>query len=103
MKAPAIRRVRDRLQVGTPFRVLIRNEVDVVLEIGGKELPAMSPDTAIDMAIGLKHAGKLVKERQGLPKRVHGIADLTDAVADEREMQRTRDGTAIFGRAKRNA
>lgn len=100
IKAPAVKRLGDRLLVGTPFRVLIQNQVDVVLEIGGRALPAMSPDTAIDIAIGLKHAAKLVKERMGMPKRVHGIADLTDAVADEREIQRMRDGTAAFA-AKR--
>jgi len=78
------------------FRVLIRG-TDIVLEIDGREVPAFSPDKALDIAVGLNYAAKRVKQRYNMGVVAHGIADLTDAVADERQIQKNRDGTASFG------
>ena len=93
----ANRSLTEKLLRGTPYEILVRG-IDVVLKIKGKEL-VLHPDTALDMAMGFKHAARLAKKKAGLPPVVHGIADLTDAVADEREIQKSRDGTAVFARA----
>ena len=45
---------------GTPYRIKIRGAT-VILEYGGKELPPLHPDTAIDIAIGLNSAAGRVK------------------------------------------
>ncbi len=91
------RSLTEKLLRGTPYQVLVRG-TDVVLSIKGKEL-VLHPDTALDMAMGLKHAARIAKKKAGLPPVPHGIADLTDAVADEREIQKSRDGTAVFAKA----
>lgn len=94
----ASRSLTEKLLRGTPYDILVRG-VDVVLSINGKEL-VLHPDTALDMAMGFKHAARIAKKKAGLPPVRHGIADLTDATADEREIQKSRDSTAVFGRAK---
>ncbi len=93
-----VKRLGEAIMRRKPFRILIRNEVDVILELNGRELDPMHPDMAIDIAVGLNHAGRLIKERKGMAKTWHGIARLTDAEADERQMQVSKDGTAAFGR-----
>lgn len=97
MKFPlSIGRKLQRLGI---WKVKIRG-VDVVLEIGGRDTDPMHPDTAIDIGLALYTAGRDVKKRHHMGATVHGIARLTDAVADEREMQKSRDGTAVFARVK---
>ncbi len=92
------RSVGGVLSPGVKFRVLIRNEVNIVVELHGKELPPMHPDTALAMAIGLNYAARLVKQRTGMKPVMHGIAELTDKVADDRRIQKARDTTAVFSK-----
>ena len=80
---------------GTPYRILIRGAT-VVLEYGGKEFPALDPDTMMDICIAGYYAAKKVKERYRLGPTTHGMADLTDANTDELEEQSAKDGTAAF-------
>ncbi len=94
----ANRSLTERLLRGTPYDILVRG-TDVVLRIYGKEL-TLHPDTAIDMAMGFKHAARIAKKKAGLPPVVHCIADLTDKTADDREIEISRDGTAIFAKAR---
>ncbi len=91
----ADRIIGAKLLRGTPFSTA-RRGVDVVLKVGGNEL-VLHPDTAIDIAMGLYQAARLAKTHAGLAPIAHGIADLTDGTAEARKLEKTRDGSAVFG------
>lgn len=89
--------IGEKLMSRTPFGVRVEG-VDVVLSINGAGWQ-MDYDTALKTAIFLYYAGKLAKRAAGDESRkLIGIADLTDANADELEAQFNRDRTAVFAR-----
>jgi hypothetical protein len=68
----------------------------VVLTINGTQLP-MSYDTANRLAVMLRGYGREAKRNAGdVSTKVIGFANLTDAVLDELQIQKRRDGTAVF-------
>lgn len=88
-----------RIERRKPWKVIMRGgSPNVVLEWDGTPIDDLHPDTAIDIAIALYDSAKLQKRKFGLAPRVHGFAKLTDAVADELEMQRRKDHTAAFAK-----
>jgi len=72
--------------------------VDVVMTVGDKAC-RMDYSTALNLAVFLYHSGKMAKRAAGDDsRRLIGVADLTDANADELEAQFNRDRTAVFAR-----
>jgi hypothetical protein len=89
----------EKLMARTPYGVRVEG-VDVVMTVGDKAC-RMDYSTAMKLAIFLYHSGKQAKKAAGDQSfRLVGIADLTDANADELEAQISRDRTAVFARVK---
>jgi uncharacterized protein YqiB (DUF1249 family) len=81
----------------TPYGVRVEG-VDVVMTLGDKAC-RMDYTTALKLAVFLYHSGKMAKKAAGdESRRIIGIADLTDANADELEAQFNRDRTAVFAK-----
>lgn len=95
----ALKPVGEKLLSQTPYRVYV-NGRQVVMELG-RQACTLDYDTAINLAVMLNWAGRKAKTIAGDGSmRFIGIADLTDAVADELEAQRSRDGSAVFARVR---
>ncbi len=95
MSGEIVKPVGEKLLRATPYRVTI-NGTQVTMELGEKAC-TMDYDTAINLAVMLNWAGRKAKQIAGDGSmRMIGIADLTDANADERQIQKSRDGTAAF-------
>jgi hypothetical protein len=89
----------EKLLKRTQFGVRVEGAA-VVFTIGNSGIE-MDYDTALKTAIFLYHAGKMAKKAAGdQSRRLIGIADLTDANADELEAQFNRDRTAVFAKVK---
>ena len=94
------KKIGDRLLRGTPYQVVVR-DTDIVLQINGRDALVLPYDEAIRMCIGLRHGVRIAKKNAGISGvQMYGFADLTDAVADELEMQKSRDGTAVYFQAR---
>jgi hypothetical protein len=87
----------EKVMARTPYGVRVEG-VDVVMTIGDKAC-RMDYSTALKLAAFLYHSGKVAKKSAGdESRRIIGIADLTDANADELEAQFNRDRTAVFAK-----
>ena len=83
----------------TQYGVAIEG-VQVKLIIGNRWF-LMGYEDANKLAVMLRGQARKAKQNAGDHSlKVIGFADLTDAVVDELEAQRSRDGTAVFGRAQ---
>jgi hypothetical protein len=87
----------EKILARTPYGTRVEG-VDVVMTLGDKAC-RMDYSTALKLAVFLYHSGKVAKKAAGdESKRIIGVADLTDANADELEVQFNRDRTAVFAR-----
>lgn len=87
----------EKILARTPYGTRVEG-VDVVMTLGDKAC-RMDYSTALKLAVFLYHSGKMAKKAAGdESKRIIGVADLTDANADELEAQFNRDRTAVFSR-----
>lgn len=85
----------EKLMARTLYGVRVEG-IDVVMTLGDKAC-RMDYDTALKLAVFLYHSGKVAKKAAGdESRRIIGIADLTDANADEIGAQISRDRTAVF-------
>ena len=87
----------EKLMARTQYGTRVEG-IDVVMTLGDKAC-RMDYSTALKLAVFLYHSGKVAKKAAGdESKRIIGVADLTDANADELEAQFNRDRTAVFSR-----
>ena len=87
----------EKIMARTPYGTRV-DGVDVVMTIGDKAC-RMDYGTALKLAVFLYHSGKVAKKAAGdESRRIIGMADLTDANADELEAQFNRDRTAVFAK-----
>lgn len=87
----------EKLMARTQFGTRVEG-VDVVVTLGDKAC-RMDYSTALKLAVFLYHSGKMAKRAAGDESmRIIGVADLTDAGADELEAQFNRDRTAVFSK-----
>ena len=86
-----IETITGRTQVGVAV-----DGVRVALRIGTRAV-SLDYDTANRLAVLLRGHARIAKRNAGdHSMKVIGFANLTDAVLDELQAQRMRDGTAVF-------
>ena len=87
----------EKLLQNAAYRCTVQG-TNVVMELGPKSC-IMDYNTAINLAVMLNHCGRKAKTNAGDGSmRFLGIAKLTDAEADERQIQKSRDATAVLAR-----
>lgn len=99
MSTARTRLLSRKLLRGTPYSIVVRNEL-VVLQIKGEDVLVLDTDEAVRMCLGLRHGVRIARKNKGEKPKLFGFADLTDAVADELELQKSRDGTAVFAKVR---
>lgn len=88
--------IGDKLLQRTQFRIRVEGAT-VVLIVGHNSGIELDYDTATDLAVLLRAAGKKAKRNAGdTSVRLIGFADLTDGVLEEMKAQANRDRTAVF-------
>jgi hypothetical protein len=87
--------IGEKILKQTPYGVRVEGTV-VVMTIGTKNC-RMDYDTALKLSAFLRHGGRTAKRIAGDQSRKFTVfADLTDANADELEVQLSRDRTAVY-------
>ena len=80
----------------TPFAFVVRGE-NVVFQLDGRDALTVHWTLANKFAHLWRHSARKAKQNAGdAGVQIIGFAELTDANMDELQLQKSRDGTAVF-------